>query len=124
MTDREFAPRGPVEIGHFLGAKAQELDQLNVLLQQAHEAAENAEIAWTEHYDDILDELEEDSENGKLPGEDVRISIARRRGGGELWTAHRRAERTVKRLEKAATVAKDAVSAAQSEANLLKAGAS
>lgn len=115
---REFAPRGPVEVGQFLDVKAQELDQLSVLIQQAHESLEEAEERWTEHYDEILSQLEE--EHDKLPGEDVRLSLARRRGGWEAWTNFRRAERLVKKLEKAATQKATIISACQSEAKLLR----
>jgi vacuolar-type H+-ATPase subunit I/STV1 len=121
VSNREFAPRGPVEVAHFLDAKAQELDQLNTLLQNAHETAEAAEEAWTTHYDEILEQLEEESENGRLPGEDMRISIARRRDGAAAWTNHRRAERLVKKLEKRGRLIETAISACQSEAKLLRA---
>jgi hypothetical protein len=118
---RDFAPRGPAEVARFLDVKAQELAQLENLLQEAHEVAERAEEAWTSHYDEILDQLEEESENGRLPGEDMRISIARRRGGAVAWTNHRRAERAIKRLEKRGRLIETGISACQSEAKLLRA---
>lgn len=116
---REFAPRGPVEVGQFLDVKAQELHQIEVSLQEAHELLEDAELAWEEHYDEVLEILEDEMD--KLPGEDLRISIARRRDGWEKWMTYRRAERTVKKLEKRATIAANVISACQSEAKLLRA---
>lgn len=116
---REFAPRGPVEIGNFLGAKSQELDQIQNQLQQAHEVFEDAELEWERHYDEVVDQLEEEAEGGKLPGEDVRISTARRRGGWEKWSNYRRADRTIRRLRVRASMVENAISAAQSEAKLV-----
>lgn len=116
---RDFAPRGPLEVGQFLDVKAQELAQLQNELQEADEALEDAELKWEKHYDDIISELEE--EDDKLPGEDVRISTARRRGGYEMWSAYRRANRSVRRLEKQASITANIISACQSEAKLLMA---
>ena len=117
---QEFAQRGPVEIAGFLDAKAQELAQLQARIEQAHNEAESAEVDWIEHYDSVMDDLEESGE--KLPGEDKCVGIARRRGGWEAWTRWRRAERTVKKLEKLATLIDNQISAVQSEAKLLRAG--
>ena len=121
MSGREFAPRGPAEISLFLGAKSQELDQIQNQLQEAHEAFEDAELAWERHYDEIVEQLEEEvvAEKKKMPGEDVRISIARRRGGWDLWTAYRRADRTIRRLRTRASMVETAIGAAQSEAKLV-----
>lgn len=116
---QEFSQRTPEQIGRFLDAKLTELEQLQSQIEAAHNTAEDAEIAWTEHYDRVIDDLE--SEGEKLPGEEKCIGIARRRDGWALWSAWRRAERQVKKLEKRATIIGNQVSAAQSEANLLKA---
>jgi hypothetical protein len=90
-----------------------------ILLQQAHETLGEAEEAWDAHYDAILEELEEETE-GKLPGEDLRVSTARRRGGAQKWTTKRRAERMVKKLNERASNIKGTISALQSEGNLLR----
>jgi hypothetical protein len=116
---REFSPRGPVEIANFLNGKATELSSLQAEVQEAHEQAEDAEIAWMEHFDSVMEDLDEELE--KLPGEEKCIGIARRRGGWARWAEWRRAERRVKRLEKVATLIDNQISASQSEAKLLKA---
>jgi len=117
VSDRQHAPRGPTELGDFFYAKRYELDELNVALQTAHELAEQAEERWIEIYDEIVAQLEEEMD--KLPGEDLRISIARRRGGALAWTNLRKAQRAVKRMEKQGTNIAQAISACQSEAKLL-----
>lgn len=114
-----LAERGPGELVRFLEDKRAELATLEAQMQKAHEVAHGCEERWTEHYDEILAELEEESD--KLPGEDIRLSIARRRGGGEAWKNWRRAERVVKSLEKRATLLGNQVSAGQSEAKLMRA---
>lgn len=119
--NREFAPRGPVEIAQFLDVRAQELHDLNVRLQRATEVLEKCEERWIEHYDEIMDQLEEERDGKSLPGEEKCISIARRRGGAQAWTNLRRAERAVKRIEKQATITANVISACQSEAKLLRA---
>lgn len=121
MTDQNFyAERGGGELQRFLQDKRTELHSLDVQLQQAHDTLEAAEIRWMEVYDATLDDLEEDLQRGtisKLPGEDVRIAIARR-SNREAWSNWRRAERAVKKLEKRATLIANQISAAQSEAKL------
>lgn len=118
QPERPFAPRGPGELQVALEGLREELRKIDVQLQSAHEVAEEAEERWTEHYDEILDQLEEEADGSRLPGEEQRLSIARRRGGAEAWTNHRRAERLVKKLEKRATMVKDRIGSAQSEAKL------
>ncbi len=66
----------------------------------------------------IRDRLDEEHQGGRLPGEEMRISIARRRGGGEAWTNYRRARRMVKLHEKRATLIANQISAAQTEAKI------
>ena len=120
-SERGFAPRGIAELQEALHGLREELRKVDNDLQAAHEVAEEAEERWTEHYDAICEQLEDEAE-GRLPGEELRISIARRRGGAVAWTNHRRAERLVKKLEKRATLIRDRISAAQSEAKLQGAG--
>lgn len=121
MSDQNFyAERGAGELQAFLQAKRTELHSLDTQLQQAHDTLEAAEIRWMEVYDATLDDLEEDMQRGtisKLPGEDVRVAIARR-SNREAWSNWRRAERAVKKLEKRATLIANQISAAQSEAKI------
>jgi len=116
---REYAPRGPVELGEFLHAKREELALIQAELQEAHEVAERCEIAWIQAYDGVIEDMEDRGE--KLPGEEKCVGIVRRRGGWEAWTAWRKAERWVKRLEKTATLISEQISAAQSEGKILTA---
>lgn len=115
-----FAQRGPSEVAEFLDVKAQELHQLQAQLESAHEEAESAELIWIAHFDKVMDDLDEEYE-GKLPGEEKCVGLARRRDGWEAWSSWRRAERRVKRLEKLATLIDNQISAVQSEAKLLRA---
>lgn len=118
MSERPFAPRGPGELQVALEGLREELRKIDNQLQEAHEVCEQAEDRWVAHYDEILDQLEEEANGARLPGEEQRVSIARRRGGGEAWTNHRHAERLVRRLEKRATMVRDRIGSAQSEAKL------
>ena len=115
---RPFAPRGAGEIRTILEDLRAELANVENQLQDAHEVAEQAEERWTEHLDEVIDQLEEETD-GRLPGEDLRNSIARRRGGAEAWHNHRRAERVVKKLEKRSTMLGNQIGSAQSEAKLM-----
>lgn len=116
---QEFSQRTPEQVGRFLDAKLNELERLQSQVEAAHNTAEDAEIAWVKHYDKVIEDLEGEGE--KLPGEEKCVGIARRRGGWDKWSTWRRAERQVKKIEKRATVIGNQVSAAQTEANLLKA---
>lgn len=116
MTD--FPARGPAELMGFLATKRQELSDLEGQLQAAHNVAESTSFAWEDHLDEVMEQLEEERD-GKLPGEDIRLSIARRRGGGQAWTNYRRAERNIKKLEQRERLISKQISAAQSEAKLM-----
>lgn len=105
--------RSAVEILAFLDGAAIEMDELSGNQQLNHSALTDAELAWTEHYDAVVDELETEGE--KLPGEDVRISIARRRGGWDLWRTYRKLERTSKQIDKRCARLESIVRACQSE---------
>lgn len=118
MNDLPIARRGPGELQVALEGLREELRKIDSDLQKAHETAEQTEERWVEHYDEILNQLEEEANGARLPGEEQRLSIARRRGGAEAWTNHRRAERMVRRLEKRATMVRDRIGSAQSEAKL------
>jgi hypothetical protein len=118
MTDLPHAERGIGEILAFLQTKRQELDDLDAELQAAHTLAGETEERWTQFYDEIIDTLWKTT-SGKMPGEDIRVSLARSRGGAEAWTNHRRAERMVKKLEGRARMLADQIRSAQSEAKLM-----
>lgn len=115
---RPFSPRGAAELQVALQSLRDQLADVDRQLQEAHEVAEEAEERWVSHYDEVLAQIEEET-NGRLPGEELRQSIARRRGGGEAWTNHRRAERAVKRLEKRGSLIGTRIGSCQSEAKLL-----
>lgn len=65
-----------------------------------------------------MDEIEEEFAGKRTPGEDQRISIARRRGGAEAWTTLRRAKRLTDRLDQRVSLLKAQISAAQSESKI------
>lgn len=115
-----FSPRGPLEVAQFLDQKTQELAAVEALLHEAHETAEEAELRWTAHLDSIIALLESETE-GKMPGEDLRLSIARQRGGWQKWRTYRKAERLTKVLEQRGRLISNQISAIQSEGRLLQA---
>lgn len=115
--------RGPGEIQRFLQDGRASLASLDVTLQQAHDHLTDAEEAWLEHLDGIVDELQEDLEAdriSRMPGEATRLSIARRTGNGRsLWNTYRRADRMVKKWEQRSTLLRAQINAAQSEGKLM-----
>lgn len=123
MSDQNFyAERGPGELQRFLQDARAELASLDAQLQTAHDTLTDAELRWQEHLDDTIATLEEDVASdrlSRLPGEDVRVSLARRTGDGrEVWNTYRRADRVVKKLEQRSTLLRGQIGAAQSEAKL------
>lgn len=118
--EKPMPERGAGELQFFLQEKRTELQSLGADIETAHDTLENAEIRWIEVYDETVEQLEEDVTAGrlsKLPGEDLRLSEARR-NNRDAWNTYRRAERVVKKLEKRATLIANQISAAQSEAKL------
>lgn len=71
------------------------------LLDNANDALGLAQGLWEEHYDDFLDRLTNEyaSKTGRMPGEDVRLSMARQENR-DLWNEYQRAERVVKKIER------------------------
>jgi hypothetical protein len=86
--------RNPMEVEQLLETAAIDLDGLGKALDEATDEMNEAEKDWTEHYDEVLEILEDEVD--KLPGEEKCISIARRRGGWDQWNRLRRAERNLK----------------------------
>lgn len=112
--------RGPAEVEQLLETQAIALDQLGKDLDRATDDLSDTEERWTSHLDEVISQLEED--NDRLPGEEVRISIARRREDGEaLWFALRRAERDVKRIERRITQTSTVISALQTKMRQIRA---
>ena len=70
------------------------------LLESAIDALGMAEGLWEEHYDEFCERLTKEYANktGRLPGEDVRLGMARQENR-ELWNEWKRAERLVKKIE-------------------------
>lgn len=97
--------RNPAEVEGDLDEVYRDLDQLGKDLDAAYAELDAAEAEWTHHYDDTVDELEEEAEGAKLPGEHALIREARRRGGWDAWRRWRKAEREIKRIEKRITQA-------------------
>ena len=120
MTQME---RGPGEILRFLQDARASLASLDVNLQAAHDALADAEEAWTEHLDDVIEGLEEDVAEGRrerMPFKEQTIGIARRTDPGrELWNTYRRAARVVKKLDSRSTLLRGQIGAAQSEGKLM-----
>lgn len=123
MSDQPMPERGPGEIQRFLQDARAELASLDVKLQEAHDALAGAEERWQEHLDDTIAALEEDvaaDRISRLPGEDVRVSLARRTGDGrEVWNTYRRAHRMVAKWEQRLRLLDKQISAAQSEGKLM-----
>lgn len=100
----------PAQVMAFLDTAATELDDLGKRLESALIALGDAEATWEQKKDVALIEIVEDyeREGKRLPGEDVRLALARRRTDFQYyaeWTKAKRLvtaiERRVKRLETA-----------------------
>lgn len=117
MSDDFYPQRGPGEIQRYLQDMRAELVTIDVQLQQAHDLVQTAEEAWIEHYDLAMAKLE--ARHDRLPGEEVRLSFARRMDDGrDRWNLYRRAKKAVEKLERRHKVIADGIGAAQSEAKL------
>lgn len=119
----QMPERGPGEIQRFLQDARAELHSVDVLMQQAHDNLADAEEAWTEHLDGIIESLEEDVAAGRrdrMPFKDQTIGIARRTDPGrERWNNYRRADRMVRKLDSRSTLLRGQIGAAQSEGKLM-----
>lgn len=100
----------------FLDEKAVELDQFGKELEAAHLDLGDAEVGWEEAKDEALLELAEEYEakGERLPGEDVRNAMARRRTGFDIYRRWRKADRKVKAIEGRVRRVEKAVTARQS----------
>jgi chromosome segregation ATPase len=107
----------PVDVDAQLEQYQEELATIGNDLDAHKDELDQASEAWEQHYDSVMESLEEQyaEENRQLPGEDIRISRARRGEGWETWARWRRAERKQKRLEKQLTRISKQISARQSQ---------
>lgn len=112
----------PGTVISWLDEQAPELDRLGKDLEQAHLDVGEAEVDW-ERYRDVelvlltesYEQRRRDGESVRLPGEDVRLALIRRKPEGfDKWAALRRAELKVKGLEGRIRRLENAVGARQS----------
>lgn len=115
MTDTPLP--SPAAVMAFLDQAAVDLDSLGKRLENAHVSMGDAEAAWEDAKDiallEILEEYENDP-NRKLPGEDVRLALARKRIGFQVYRDYIKAKALVKGLENHSRKLEKAVSARQS----------
>lgn len=115
----------PAAVMAFLDEKAEEVDQLQKDLEEAHADLGEAEVTWAVEYDRILAEHVEPifaKQGEKLPGEDVRVSMVRRNGGKEAWEDLRRAKAQVNGLEARGRLLNVAITARMSTLKGLQVG--
>lgn len=103
----------PAEVMQFLDQAAGELDSLGKRLEAAHVSMGDAESAWEEAKDIELLRIVEESE-GRLPGEDVRLALARKRIGFQPYRDYIKAKALVKGIEGHVRRVEKAISARQS----------
>lgn len=108
----------PAEVMAFLDTAATELDDLGKRLESAHVSYGDAEAAWEEARDFALVELVQDhykqTPDRALPGEDVRLALARKRVGFQVYRDYLKAKALVKALENHSRKLEKALSARQS----------
>lgn len=106
----------PAAVMIWLDGAAGELDQLGKDLEAAHISLGDAEAAWEEQLDIALLAIVEEYEGRKkrLPGEDVRLAMARKRMDFQVYRDYIKAKRLVAGIEKHCRKLEAAVSARQS----------
>lgn len=106
----------PSQIMAFLDQAALDLDTLGKRLEAAHLQLGDAEAAWEDAKDIALLEIVEQyaNEGKKLPGEDVRLALARKRIGFQVYRDYIKAKALVKGLENHSRRLEKAVTARQS----------
>lgn len=97
------------------------LDSLGKHLHEGVTKLVETEDKWEQKYDQFIEDLRDEYANStsRLPGEDVRLSLARQAHRAE-WQAYRTAKRNVEQLERRLSAKKAALSGRQSELSALR----
>lgn len=104
----------PSEVIEFLNVAATELDSLGKQLEEAHIWLGDAESEYEEKLDEALLIVVEEYDGKRLPGEDVRLALARRKMDFNVYSRYRKAKRLVEGLTLHARKLETAVGARQS----------
>lgn len=110
----------PHTVMAFLDSAAGELDTLGKLLEEAHIALGDAETVYEEALDTALLEIVEEHDGKRLPGEDVRLAMARKRIDFALYSTFKKAKRRVEGLNLHSRKLETAISARQSTLKSLR----
>lgn len=112
----------PATVMDAIGQDAADLDSYGKQLDNAVTQLNLAEAAWELIYDQFIEELTEDTAKKRLPGEDVRVALCRRRDdtNRQAWNNLRNAKRAVEKLEKQISAKRAALSGRQSELGALR----
>jgi len=102
------------EVIEFLDVAATELDSLGKQMEQAYIALGDAESEYEEKLDEALLLVVEEHDGQRLPGEDVRLAMARRKMDFEVYVRYRKAKRLVEGLRLRSRKLETAVGARQS----------
>ena len=103
----------PATIMVFLEEKAIEIDDLGKQLEAAHLELGDAEMVWEEARDGALLEIVDRYAGERLPAEDVRNAMVRKRVGFEAYSNYRQAKRRCEGMEKHGRMLDTAISARQ-----------
>lgn len=112
----------PAQIIEFLNVAATELDDLGKQLENAHILLGDAESEYEEKLDEALLLVVEEHEGKRLPGEDVRLALARKKMDFEVYVRYRKAKRLVEGLRLHSRKLESAVGARQSTLKSLREG--
>lgn len=106
----------PAQCMAFLDQAAADLDDLGKRLEAAHVLLGDAETIWQEKKDIALIEIVEEYEKAgkRLPGEDVRLALARKRVDFQHYADWTKAKRLVLAIERRAKRLETAVEARRS----------
>lgn len=106
----------PAAVMEFLDRAAGELDTLGKELEAAHVDLGDAETVYEEALDEALLAIVEEYEalGKRLPGEDVRLALARKRIDFSIYSTFRKAKRRVEGLNLHSRKLETAISARQS----------
>lgn len=122
----EAAIPTPASLMAWLDEAAGELDSLGKRLESAHVSMGDTEAAWEDAKDiALLEIVEEYEDQGKrLPGEDVRLALARKRIGFQIYRDWIKSKALVKGLENHSRKMERALSARQSTLKAIREGMS